>query len=88
MNIEISTKFNIGDTIFISEYCNGEFYASMGYIVDWVGVRFERSGTIVEYGVRYGDITYDHLAEVSCFASYDECQAWCDKRNSNPGVTL
>lgn len=80
MDIEVSTKFNIGDSVYFPEFLYGEYYSSMQYIVRGVRLIFDADKMMIEYTVQCGDSTYD-LIESMCFRSYDECKEWCTNRN-------
>ena len=82
MNINISTKFNIGDTVYITEYYNDIYYASKRRCeIRHISVD-ATPNMVVLYSVIDKDLgMISEYAEHMLFSSYEECKTWCDQKN-------
>lgn len=84
--IEAEAKYNIGDEIWFAEYVYDTYYPCQypGTICE-IGVKITKHQQSIKYSVRtnYGNnIGYAEYAEKACFASYEECEQWCEEYNS------
>lgn len=82
MRINIETKFNIGDTVYVTDYYNDTYHASKRRcIINYIDVHVVPN-LVVIYSVTYKDWgTTSEYVEHMLFATYEECQKWCDERN-------
>lgn len=79
MNINIETKYNIGDTVYIAEHYD-EFFPSKPLEVIGILIKISPIATLVEYKLQ--DNGYDEIViEPYIFATYEECVKWCDNHN-------
>lgn len=87
MRIEVDTKFNIGDTVYVPTSH-----------LSWLGTDGPSNvtGIKVEYRLENGGkinqiILYElsnelfPCNEVMCFATFEECQQWCREQNEKGG---
>ena len=82
MDINISTKFNVGDTVYVTDYYHDTYHASKRRcIINYINVYAAPTLDVV-YSVIDKDlnIIIDY-AESMLFSTYEECQNWCDKKN-------
>lgn len=82
MDINIKTRYDIGDTVYIAECYNGEFVPSKACIVKdikiWsIGINEPRR---IIYKVLNNDFE-ETIDEPVCFESYAKCLEWCDLHN-------
>ncbi len=82
MKINVDTKYNVGDTIYIAESYNGEYFPSQACEIIKIhllcfGVNFlaERVYEIKNQGFP------ELISESACFATYAECTKWCEEHN-------
>ena len=82
MNINIETKFNIGDTVYVTEYYNDIYYASKRRcIISHISI-YANPNLVIAYNVIDKDL--DMMSEYSesmLFSTYEECKKWCDEKN-------
>lgn len=80
MKIDIETKFNISDFVYIPEQYHDEWFApNHAYEICAIHVRVDDS-ICVYYSILYGDMVCEHTDRY-LFASYEECKQWCEKQN-------
>lgn len=82
MKIDIETKFNISDFVYIPEQYHDEWFApNHAYEICAINVMVD-DGVCVYYSILYGDMVCERTDRY-LFASYEECRQWCKKANSN-----
>lgn len=74
MIINHETKFNIGDSIYISEIFDGEYYIDGPYKIKSIKLEIINEGILVRYNC---ENVYLDIIESHCFASREEGQEWC-----------
>lgn len=80
--MEIRTKFNINQFVWVIDENNGKWKVIGKFKV--IGVRIEKDRTVdfTDYELDYGDGTHClYLSENICFATKEQAQKECDKRN-------
>ena len=80
MNINITTKFNIGDTVYVTELYEDYFPNQTPQTVKGVAIDIDDNNTMVRYYVGNGR-RIDSMREDYIFNTYEECAAWCDAHN-------
>lgn len=88
MKIEVETKFNIGDSVYVPEPCMSWLATNEPSKITGVQVRYrlKSDGEIVmEVFYELSNETFP-CNEAICFATYEESQQWCNKRNEEDGV--
>jgi hypothetical protein len=84
MNINVETKFNIGDAI----------YAPLVYAC-WIPKSISTQITDIEVrynthkGIQVFYVLADRLGSIPenmCFTSYEECKQWCWEQNEKDGL--
>ena len=77
MDINIKTKFNVGDEVYIPMLYQ-DFYAhKTPQIIE--GIRIDiQDKTRITYLL---DGEWRKVSEDRIFATYEECRQWCDKNN-------
>jgi hypothetical protein len=88
MKIEVDTKFNIGDIVYVPE--PHMIWLGTGEPSKVIGVRVECS--FDNNGILNTKILYElsnglfYCNETICFSTSEECQRWCRERNEEDGV--
>ena len=83
--IEIDAKYNIGDEVWFTDYIYDTYYPCEypGTIYE-IEIEVTEKQRIIHYWVRvdYGENKgCEKYTEEMCFASYEECEQWCDEHN-------
>lgn len=81
MKIEVETRFNIGDLVYLPGFDGEEFRPrKKPFEVQsfWLYYDPNTQKVIVSYDLNDDLLGY---SESACFASYEECEQWCEKRN-------
>lgn len=81
MNINIETKFNIGDIVYLAESYE-EFSPSKPLTVVCIFVKVTQDNIFIEYGL-CGEGYYERIIEDMIFATYEECSKRCRIYNKN-----
>ena len=82
MDINITTKYNIGDTVYTAQCYYGDFFPSKACTITDIRVMalgVNNPPTII-YDI-INDGIEDVINEPSCFDTYAECSKWCTKQN-------
>ena len=80
MNIEIKTKFNIGDTVYVPEYYEIYWANPVPYIITDIFIKVVRNCNIViTYRLLQSELT-DVVSENFLFSTYEDCKLWCEKQ--------
>lgn len=87
MKLDITTKYNIGDTVWFTDYFYDTFYPIRypGVIYE-IDIEITKTQRLISYWIEVdydGNKEFEKYAEVVCFASYEECTKWCDERNKS-----
>lgn len=82
MDFNISTKYNIGDKVYIAEL-NGTYVPSNELTVMTIEVEISDNKTKVVYYLNNGDDYKGYYIEEVLFATYEDCTKWCEERNEN-----
>ncbi len=80
MNINVTTKFNIGDKVYMIE--RYEDYFPNKNVLTIKGISFDVDHDKQE--IRYYVSAYGRIHSVpehKLFTSYEECTIWCDEHN-------
>lgn len=80
MNINISTKFNIGDTVYIPELYEDFFPNPKPQTVHGISVDADSKGVKIRYYIG-GECRINSMPERWLFSSYEECTKWCEENN-------
>ena len=85
MNININTKYNIGDTVYVAWCYNGEFVPEIQpYVINTVYTYTKNENIKISYGiVDNNDGLEMEIPEDACFRSYAKCTKWCEEHNKN-----
>ena len=82
MSINIQTKFNIGDKVWIPNHCHNWFPIREAYTVFNIEVSIDAQSQRVFYIIKNDNGNTERYPSRLCFKSYDECKQWCDKDNN------
>ena len=82
MKINVDTKYNIGDTVYIAECYYSEFVPSAACVITKIhtaclGVNFPQE---IVYEINNQGFP-ELVGESTCFATYAECTKWCEEHN-------
>ena len=80
MDINMQTRFNIGDPVWIPDIYYEWFPRKEVYYIEKINISVDLNQTRVSYVVQ--DIRgnrHEYSSRV-CFASYEECKEWCERR--------
>ena len=81
MKIEIETRFNIGDLVYVHGF-DGEIFRPREKPLEVQSFRLDYNSNTHKIIVYYNlDDDWLGYSESACFASYEECEQWCDKQN-------
>lgn len=81
MDLNISTKYNIGDTVYIPDFYHSYWANPTPYIITDIFIQVARNHNItIRYRVMQAELT-DLVFENFIFATYEECTKWCEKQN-------
>ena len=81
MDINIKTKYNIGDTVYIPE-CYEEFFPSKPFKVTGVLMKVSTNTTLIQYQLQSNEYE-ETVAEQQVFSTYEDCTKWCNNHNNN-----
>ena len=81
--MEIRTKFKPKDKIWLIDYDseNGSWFVRGSYKIWKIFVQVFNDTQDIQYGLLRDDNYYWYMQEKNCFATKEEAQAECDKRN-------
>ena len=82
MDFNISTKYNIGDKVYITEFYD-EYVPSGELTIVTIEIGISANKTKVIYYLNKGDEFQSYYSEDSLFATYEECTKWCEEHNKN-----
>lgn len=78
MNLEITTKYNIGCHVYIPEFYEGYVVAGP-YTITNIEININADRTKISYCVNNGDAFMGCFPEDRFFGTYDECAKWCEE---------
>lgn len=81
MKIEVETKFDVGDFVYIPELCHHEWFA-LKHPFEIHKIIIKTYGNTVYIYYELLDETLFERKEDFVFASYEECEQWCKEQNS------
>lgn len=81
MKIELETKFNVGDEVYVADFCYDCFYTSqIPYKISTVTITIDGSVTNITYLVIANGWS-ETVAEHWIFHTKEECDQWCKQKN-------
>lgn len=81
MNINVITKFNIGDTVYMKEHYYDHWYISKAHKVTEINVVIRQDKTNILYTVQSEHKITTHCPEDWLFVTSEEGAEWCKKHN-------
>ncbi len=85
MNLNINTKYNIGDTVWFADYIYDTHYPSKySGTVREIEIEISETQQLISYWVIVdynGNKELEQYSERACFATYEECIKWCKEHN-------
>lgn len=81
MSINIQTKFNIGDKVWIPNHYHSWFPMKEAYTVFNIDVNIDAQNQRVFYIIKDDNGNTERYPSKLCFKSYDECKQWCEINN-------
>ena len=81
MDINIKSKYNIGDDIYFAEFYDG-WVPSQQYKISEICVTISSCGAIVMYIISKCS-NYMRITEDRCFGNYADCLKWCEDHNKS-----
>ena len=85
MNLNLNIKHNINDEVYLAYYFYDTYYpCKRSGRVSEIQIRIDETEQKVEYRVAIdcnGEICYEQMPERRCFATYKECNEWCEEHN-------
>jgi hypothetical protein len=82
MDFSISTKYDIGDKVYIAELCD-EYVLSNELTIITIEISVSANKTKVIYNLNDGDDYKGYYTEETLFATCEECTKWCEEHNKN-----
>ena len=80
MDFNISTKYNIGDKVYIAEL-DGAYAPSNELTVMTIEIEISANKTKVVYYLNDGDDYKSYYTEEALFSTYEECTKWCEEHS-------
>ena len=81
MNLNINTKYNIGDTVYVPDLYEVYIANSTPYTIIDILIQVARNHNItIRYRVMQAELT-DLVSEHFIFSTYEECTKWCEKQD-------
>jgi hypothetical protein len=85
MNINITTKYNIGDKVYVAG-CYYDYYPQqIPHIVTDILIKVDDERIILRYEIEQNGVI-EFVPEELMFATYAECTKWCEKQNTNSSI--
>jgi len=81
MNINITSKYNIGEDIYFADFYDG-WIPSKPYKVLEICVAIDSHEATITYMISREE-EYMRVAEYICFANYADCLKWCTVHNKS-----
>ena len=82
MEINISTKYNIGDKVYVAE-CYYDYYPQqIPYTITDLLIKVDDKRIALIYEIEQNGMT-DSVPEEWIFDTYAECTKWCEKQNKS-----
>lgn len=82
MKIDIQTKFNIGDRVWIPELYEWYITKKEGAIICGINIYVDSNKERILYLIKEdGGFIYE-CRETLCFGNYEDCKQWCDENNT------
>lgn len=85
MDINIRTKYNIGDTVYVAINYYEYYPQKIPYIITDISVKVNEQHSIIAYSIKQ-DGCIDCVSEEWLFDTYEECTNWCKKQNQNLSI--
>ena len=81
--MEIRTKFSYNDLIWLIDYDseNGIWFVSGSFYIWKILIQVVSENIDIQYGLLRDNNYYWYMKEQNCFATKEQAQAECDKRN-------
>lgn len=82
MNINIQTKFNVGDMVYVADLYHDFYPQKEPYLITDLRLKANINHSYIRYEVQRDDVV-QLVPEEWIFATYADCTKWCDKRNKS-----
>ena len=84
MDINMKTKFNIGDKVWIPDVFDGEYYVEdKCYVIQSITIGIDDVNTVIQYYLRHeNNIGFHYAHEHKMFNSYKEACDYCKTQNN------
>lgn len=82
MDFNISTRYDIGDKVYIAEL-HDAYAPSNKLTVTKIEIEISANKTKVVYHLNDGDDYKSYYTEEALFSTYEDCTKWCEERNGN-----
>lgn len=84
-DINVKTKYKIGDQIWFADYFHDTFCPCKYYgEIYEINIEIDKNQTCIYYWVVVdynGNKEFEKYSENACFATYEECTKWCEEHN-------
>lgn len=80
MKITIETRFDIGDTVYAVDHYYDYYASHTPYVVSDIIININNKDIRTMYCVEQGE-HIDRFPEQWVFATYEECEKWCEEHN-------
>jgi hypothetical protein len=80
MKVDINTKFNVGEQVYIPTNYSGTWYVeNKSNTINGITITLNDFGTKITYSIEPGleCFTIINVPEEYVFANYEECNQWC-----------
>ena len=90
--LTINTKLKVNDEVYLAYYFYDTYYpCRRSGRVSEIQIKIGETAQTIEYRVAVdcnGEIFYEQIPERRCFATYEECDKWCEEHNKRQDNSL
>ena len=80
MQLTISTRFNVGDIVYVADDYYDFYPEKTPYVVVDILIRADNKRTHIVYEIEQDELLR-RVSEDWVFSTYEECTKWCDEHN-------
>lgn len=81
MDINIQTRFNIGDEVWVPYLYHDWYPLKCRYIITHIDIQIDSKSYRIFYTIKNENNSGQRYPDRMCFGSYEECKQWCDQEN-------
>ena len=85
MDINIQTKYNIGDMVYVANHFYDYYPQKNPYVITDISIKINTQQIVTRYFIEQ-DGCIDSVPEEWIFATYAECTKWCEEQNKSLSI--